>query len=128
MAAHDAMPIRYLFAASHHANQSVILAGDASPAVLWFGFHLLKPQAEKVPALNAQYKALWLALEKRHQEISKEQSKAEKKREKASNRYICAAPNCYIQASKGGGLSTCMFHLYTSFISLTLVVSRLRRL
>ncbi|KAJ7833496.1 hypothetical protein B0H13DRAFT_2111020, partial [Mycena leptocephala] len=100
------------FMAAHDAHAyplfSVILAGDASPAVLWFGFHLLKPQAEKVPALNAQYKALWLALEKRHQEISKEQSKAEKKREKASNRYICAAPNCYIQASKGGGKgSTC---------------------
>jgi hypothetical protein len=106
------------------------LAGDASPAVLWFGHRVFEPQADKVPILHAalaQYKALWVALDKRDAEISEMHSKAEKKREKASTRYICAAPNCYIQASKGGGLSQCKLHSYISFISLT-VVFRLWRL
>ncbi|KAJ6518845.1 hypothetical protein C8R45DRAFT_808849 [Mycena sanguinolenta] len=98
---------RYMFAAAHHANQSVLLAAEASPAVLFFGLHILEPHAEKVVALKAQYQPLWMALEKRKKEIEKEQEKAERKREKDSNRYICAAPECYIQASKGGGLAQC---------------------
>ncbi|KAK7025280.1 hypothetical protein R3P38DRAFT_2953748 [Favolaschia claudopus] len=98
---------RYMFGAAFHANQSVILAGDASPQVLWFGYRIVEPQAEKATALRALYKPLWLALEKRHQEVSEKQEKAEKKREKNSNRYVCAAPACYIQASKGGGLRSC---------------------
>ncbi|KAJ6581545.1 hypothetical protein B0H19DRAFT_511626 [Mycena capillaripes] len=107
MTAHEVTYARYMFAASHHANQSVILAGDASPAVLWFGSRKLEPQAKEVTALSAQYKPLWSALDKRYEEVAKEHSRAEKKREKASNRYVCAAPSCYIQACKGGGLSQC---------------------
>ncbi|KAF7370569.1 hypothetical protein MSAN_00689300 [Mycena sanguinolenta] len=98
---------RYMFAAAHHANQSVLFAAEASPAVLFFGLRILEPQAEKVVALKAQYQPLWMALEKRKKEVEKEQEKAERKREKDSNRYICAAPECYIQASKGGGLAQC---------------------
>ncbi|KAJ7654376.1 hypothetical protein DFH06DRAFT_1202196, partial [Mycena polygramma] len=107
MTAHEVTYRRYMFAASHHANQSIILAGDACPAVLWFGHRIFEVQAKELPALNVQYKPLWMALEKRSQEVAKEREKAEKKREKASNRYVCAAPSCYIQASKGGGLSQC---------------------
>ncbi|KAJ7180705.1 hypothetical protein C8R46DRAFT_1070334 [Mycena filopes] len=88
---------RYMFAASHHATQSIILGGDASPA----------PHAEKIPPLNAQYKELWMAMDKRHQEVEDDRTKAETKREKATNRYICAAPNCYIQANKGAALARC---------------------
>ncbi|KAJ6515120.1 hypothetical protein C8R47DRAFT_504040 [Mycena vitilis] len=107
MTAHEVTYARYMFAASHHANQSIILAGDACPAVLWFGHRVFEVQAKEVPPLNVQYKPLWMALEKRNQEVAKERSRAEKRREKASNRYVCAAPSCYIQASKGGGLSQC---------------------
>ncbi|KAG5721443.1 hypothetical protein E4T56_gene13187 [Termitomyces sp. T112] len=98
---------RYVHAAAHHANESVRLAGKSFSAVLWFASQTLEPLSKQTADLCVQYKGVWDAYEKRTEEISRDTAQAEKKRAKKSNRYVCAAVNCLIQADKGKLLSQC---------------------
>ncbi|THU99711.1 hypothetical protein K435DRAFT_776905 [Dendrothele bispora CBS 962.96] len=102
------LPIRYLLAAAYHADQAVTLAhGNASPAVLFFGLNLMKPAAEKVLQLYAQFKNVWSAVDKRNEEIEKERIHAQTKRMEKPNRYRCANVGCLIQTDTGKMLRQC---------------------
>ncbi|RDB30503.1 hypothetical protein Hypma_007258 [Hypsizygus marmoreus] len=86
---------RYLHAAAYHANQATILAsGAALPAVLFFGSRILKPLAEKDPALHI-YKAVWEVLEKREREMDLQAARGQRKRAKKTNR---CCPNAAVDA------------------------------
>lgn len=98
---------RYLHAAAHHANESVRLAGKAFSAVLWFASKTLEPLSERALDLCVQYSDVWDAYKKRNEEIDRDTAQAEKKKAKKSNRYVCAAVDCLIQADKGKLLSQC---------------------
>lgn len=99
---------RYLHAAAHHANQAVELAaGEACPAVLFFGSRVLEPISHTALEFCVQYKPLWAALEKRYKQMEKEQGKAEQKKAKRANRYRCANIGCSVQADTGRMLSRC---------------------
>ncbi|KAG6900237.1 hypothetical protein C0993_001056 [Termitomyces sp. T159_Od127] len=93
--------MRYIHAAAHHANESVRLAGKSFCAVLWFASKILEPLSKQSLDLRVQYQAVWDAYNKRNEEIDRDTAQAEKKRAKKSNRYVCAAVECLIQADKG---------------------------
>jgi hypothetical protein len=104
----DELRKRYLHAAAHHANQAVELAsGQACPAVLFFGARVLKPNSYKALEFCVQYKAVWAVLDEREKQMEQEQSKAEEKRMKRTNRYRCANAGCSVQADTGKMLSQC---------------------
>jgi hypothetical protein len=112
----DALTMRNMLAAAFHANESALLAGahDPSPHTLIFASDISEGHRTQAPMLNILYKPLWMALERRAKASVKGRQGAERKREAASNRYICAAQDCYIQANKGRALSRCMWHRHVA--------------
>ncbi|KAI4520163.1 hypothetical protein K525DRAFT_204344 [Schizophyllum commune Loenen D] len=110
------MPIRYMLAASHHAEHALRLAQEVSPpghnasgAVLYFLMYLFRDNAEKlvIPELLVHYKTCWDAIQTRLAQVNKESGKMQVKRMKQPNRYRCANPGCGIVADKGKMLMQC---------------------
>ncbi|RDB30555.1 hypothetical protein Hypma_007147 [Hypsizygus marmoreus] len=98
---------RYLHAATHHANQAAILSPGCSADALNFVGSTIKTLADAEPSLRLQYREVWAALERRKDAMQKERGKMEKKMAKRTNRYLCAAVNCVIQADTGRMLARC---------------------
>ncbi|KAL1742868.1 hypothetical protein HDZ31DRAFT_42306 [Schizophyllum fasciatum] len=112
----ESMPIRYMLAASHHAEHALRLAKEVSPlgynasgAVLYFLMYLFRDSAEKliVPELLVHYKTCWEAIQTRLEQMRKDSAKMQVKRMKHPNRYRCANRGCGIVSDKGKMLQQC---------------------
>ena len=114
----EALPVRYKFAACHHANEAIILgraavaatarkpkSSFAAPTVLGFLYDVFQH-------FGSYEKFLWYKdaveeMDLRKAEIENEASAMDDKRMKHPNRYRCATVGCGIESNTGKVLQSC---------------------
>ncbi|KAK7695403.1 hypothetical protein QCA50_000039 [Cerrena zonata] len=100
-----------IYQAARYADASA-RCGYVSSAVLYIGFHLygLGDRLKIDFSKTARYRsltALWRVCEHRHAEGQEEERQKQRKLKKAPNAYVCAAPECGIQAVKKAAFAAC---------------------
>ncbi|KAF5384012.1 hypothetical protein D9757_006923 [Collybiopsis confluens] len=111
----DDFRVRYLFAASYHADEAIRLVSEnsplcsASPAVLGFGSGAFANMTVdlKVPELLVHFKWIVKASEQRTMYMKLQDDAFKKKMMKKPNRYRCANLGCGIESDTGKMLSQC---------------------
>ena len=113
------IPMRYLFHASHHANQAAGLGikiapkgAGGIPEILNFGRRSFEEFAKERSEMLYWWKDIVKALKIRDKQVDKFSSKMAVKRMKNPNRYRCANVGCGIIADKGKMLPKCEYIPY----------------